>query len=95
MSEFTHAQVIWLGSLAPQWAKDIEKQREIWTGNPFQPFNGYGRILTQFGDIVELQVMVGKPNGCWDARVVRYTADELTQNQSADIQKWRHENGWR
>ena len=94
MRKFKRGEIIWLGDLAPQWAKDLKNQREMGTDKLFLPFNGYGRILTQFDDIVELQAMVGQPNGGWDARVIRVGATELAQNQSADIQRWKSENGW-
>lgn len=81
---FEKAQIVWLGSLAPQWAYEIKNQRDIVSGKPDLPFNGYGRILTQFDDIVELQVMVGQPNGCWDARVFRCNATDLERIQTEE-----------
>lgn len=91
---FKNGMVVWLGDMAPAWANEIENQRGMETGRPFLPFNGYGRVLSQFDDTVEIQVMVGQPFGCWDGRVFRVDADELLANQSADIQKWCNENGW-
>ena len=74
---YANGQIVWLGAVVPQWVKDIENHREMWTGRPFLPYNGYGRVLTQFRGIIEFQAMVGTPNGCWDARVFRLTIAEI------------------
>lgn len=75
--EYTNGQNVWLGDVVPQWVQDVGNECEIWTGKSSLPYNGYGRVLTQFGDIVEFQPMVGQLNGCWDARVFRLHVSEI------------------
>lgn len=83
MAKFAQGQVVKLGKLAPEWAQKRGEMREMGTGTPFLPFNGFGRVMGQYGNTVELQIMVGKPNGCWDGRVFRVNADELEDENGA------------
>ena len=77
MVMFSQGRVVKLGKLAPDWAYEVEKMRDMDSGKMFLPFNGYGRVVGQYGNDVELQIMVGKPNGCWMGRVFHVKANEL------------------